>query len=144
MHSLGRYYSISLNKGAETVPLCDEIQLVQNYLSLQKLRYGAMIEDHYNISEDTGELHVLRNILQPLVENSIYHGIKPSGEPGSIFIEAHREDGCLVLAVRDNGMGMTEEEQGRLSADILNQNLHSFGVRGTIKRAKLFCNRTDI
>ncbi len=85
VQALGRYYSISLSKGAETVPLQDEIQLVQNYLSLQKLRYGELIEDHYSIADEVKELHVLRNILQPIVENCIYHGIKPSGEPGGIF-----------------------------------------------------------
>lgn len=142
--ALSSYYRVSLNKGAETVPLSEEISMIRNYLSLQKTRYGEMISDRYDVAPDAGAVPVLRNILQPLVENCIYHGIKPGGEPGLITITASIQGKALLIMVEDDGMGMTPEQLGGLDVDILDQNLTSFGLRGTIKRLRLFYNREDV
>ncbi|MDR2657570.1 MAG: histidine kinase [Oscillospiraceae bacterium] len=107
--TLSRYYNSSLMKGAAMVPLRSEIDMIQSYLSLQKLRYADMITDTYEITQEAGETLVLRNILQPLVENSIYHGIKPSGEPGRIPISARIAGDMLLISVRADGIGMTLE-----------------------------------
>lgn len=144
VNALSRYYSISLNKGAETVSLMEEVRMIQSYLSLQKMRYGEMITDEYDIEESAKAVPILRNTLQPLVENCIYHGIKPSGEPGVISISAKLKEDMLIVTVEDDGLGMTPEQLKTLDKDIIDQNLHSFGVRGTIKRARLFYNRQDL
>ena len=142
--ALSRFYRASLNKGQEVSPLCQEVDLIRNYLALQKTRYGDMIGDFYDISPAAGDAPVLRNILQPLVENCIYHGIKPSGEPGCIAIRAYLEGGRANIVVEDDGMGMSPEELEALNAHIVSQDSLSFGLRGTIKRLQLFYGQDDI
>lgn len=144
VNALGNYYRISLSKGSVTISLSDEIKLIKNYLSLQKLRYGEMISDNYLVQENTLEVKILKNILQPLVENCIYHGIRPSGEPGLITISAHINENCLFISVDDNGIGMKAEEIQSISDENLARNQSSFGLRGTIQRLKIHYGSDDI
>lgn len=141
---MGSYCRISLSKGSETISLADEIRLIRNYLALQKLRYGDMINDEYKVEDNTLNIKILKNILQPLVENSIYHGIRPSGEPGLITISAGIDMDYLFLSVEDNGIGMNEDEINSISNENLAGNQSSFGLRGTIQRLKIHYGTNDI
>lgn len=142
--ALGNYYRISLSKGSVTISLGDEIKLIKSYLALQKLRYGEMISDEYNVNGNTLEIKILKNILQPIVENCIYHGIRPSGEPGLITISSNIEKDYLFISVNDNGIGMKEEEIASISDENLARNQSSFGLRGTIQRLKIHYGCNDI
>lgn len=144
VNALGNFCKISLSKGSEVISLENEIRQIENYLLLQKLRYGEMIDDEYDIHPDTNHIKILKNILQPLVENSIYHGIRPSGEPGMIKTSAYIEDGFLILSVEDNGIGMDEAEIDSITDENLAGNQSSFGLRGTIQRLKLHYGNNDI
>ena len=144
VNALGSFCRISLSKGSETISLADEIRLIKNYLALQKLRYGDMINDEYNVEDNTLNINILKNILQPLVENSIYHGIRPSGEPGLITTSARIEEDYLFLSVKDNGIGMDENEINSISDENLAGNQSSFGLRGTIQRLKIHYGTNDI
>ncbi len=144
VNALGSFCRISLSKGSETISLADEIRLIKNYLALQKLRYGDMINDEYNVEDNTLNINILKNILQPLVENSIYHGIRPSGEPGLITTSARIEEDYLFLSVEDNGIGMDENEINSISDENLARNQSSFGLRGTIQRLKIHYGTNDI
>ncbi len=144
VNALGSFCRISLSKGSETINLGDEIRLIQNYLALQKLRYGEMISDEYDIDEKAVNVRILKNILQPLVENSIYHGIRPSGEPGMITTSARMEGNYLYLSVKDNGLGMDENEIESITDENLTKNQASFGLRGTIQRLKIHYGTDDI
>lgn len=144
VNALGSFCRISLSKGSEVISLENEVRQIQNYLLLQKLRYGEMISDEYNISPDTNQIRILKNILQPLVENSIYHGIRPSGEPGYIRTSAHINEGYLILSVEDNGVGMDEQEINSISDENLAGNQASFGLRGTIQRLKIHYGTDEI
>jgi len=142
--ALSGYYRMNLQKGAETVLLSEEIGMIKNYLALQKIRYTDMIEDQYEIQPEAANIPVLRNILQPLVENSIYHGIRPSGEPGFVRMAAGINNSKLVITVEDNGLGMSPELLNSLNDGTIEQNLTSFGLRGTVKRLRLFYGREDV
>ncbi len=144
VNALGSFCRISLSKGSEIISLENEVRQIQNYLLLQKLRYGEMISDEYNIAPDTNQIRILKNILQPLVENSIYHGIRPSGEPGYIKTSAHINEGYLILSVEDNGVGMDEQEINSISDENLAGNQASFGLRGTIQRLKIHYGTDEI
>ncbi|MDF2988216.1 MAG: putative signal transduction protein with a C-terminal ATPase domain [Eubacterium sp.] len=144
VNALGSFCRISLSKGSEKISLGDEITLIKNYLSLQKLRYGDMINDEYHIDQNTLNIKILKNVLQPLVENCIYHGIRPSGEPGLITTSAHLEGDHLYISVEDNGMGMEESEINSISDENLARNQSSFGLRGTIQRLKIHYGSNDI
>jgi two-component system sensor histidine kinase YesM len=104
--ALSDLFRIGLSRGQEMIPLDRELDHIRSYLLIQKTRYEDGLE--YSIA-DTGELGsvpVLKLILQPLVENAIYHGIKEAGRPGRLEVGARKEDGVLVLTVEDDGIGM--------------------------------------
>ncbi len=151
LETLGSFYRNFLSKGDRVIPLEREINIVKDYLSLQKLRYGDIIEDEYLIGEGTGQCMIPKLILQPLVENSIYHGIRLTGEKGTILIKTELTDGDLHILVRDTGVGMSEEQIEYLLSDHEGESLEnlgetseSFGLWGTIERVRLFCGKKDV
>ena len=145
---LGRFYRNFLSKGGREIPLSREIMIVQDYLSLQKLRYGDIINDEYDIAEDTKDCIVPKLILQPLVENSIYHGIRLKGESGTIRISSRMEEGRLHIVVRDTGVGMDEQQINKfiVSEDEAPEGLESesFGLWGTIERVRIYTGKKDV
>lgn len=149
IETLGNFYRNSLSKGSGEIPLSREVQIIKDYLYLQRLRYGDMIQDEYDIDEHTEDIIVPRLMLQPLVENSIYHGIRLKGEDGVIRITSKVEDNKLVIDVRDTGVGMSEDKIAQmLSMDETEQSgtdgvLNGFGLKGTIKRVRIYCNNND-
>lgn len=144
--TLGNFYRNSLSKGSREIPLSREIRIVQDYLYLQRLRYGDVLIDEYHLDERTLDLVVPKLILQPLVENSIYHGIRLKGEEGIISITSRLMDDGLHLYVYDTGIGMDEETINKvLSKDepiVDNPStnvLSGFGLKGTIQRLRYYC-----
>ncbi len=142
--SLGQFYKISLNKGNEILLFEQEIKMTQEYLSLQKLRYGNIICDQYDLCPNTLNIPILKNTLQPLVENCINHGIKPSGEIGTIIIRSKIKNNLLYVTVTDDGLGMSPDQITYITSDYLDENTASFGLRGTIARLKLYYGTTDL
>ena len=151
LETLGSFYRNFLSKGDREIPLSREISIVQDYLRLQKLRYGDIIEDEYDIAEDTENYIIPKLILQPIVENSIYHGIRLTGERGLISIKSRLIDDVLHIYVRDTGVGMSEEQIEKLLSahdDIKPggepEPSESFGLWGTIERIRYFCGTNDV
>lgn len=150
LETLGSFYRNFLSKGNRDIPLKTEINITKDYLSLQKLRYGEIINDEYEIAEETMDIMIPKLILQPLVENSIYHGIRMTGEPGIIRITTKAVGTDLHIIVYDTGVGMTEERinsilNGEIEDDPMGDPKHSsFGLKGTIERIRYSCNREDI
>ncbi|WP_026510106.1 cache domain-containing sensor histidine kinase [Butyrivibrio sp. LC3010] len=147
LETLGSFYRNFLSKGGREIPLEREVQIVKDYLSLQKLRYGDILEDEYDIDEDTLSFIVPKLILQPLVENCIYHGIRMKGEKGTIKVSAKLIDGELHLTIKDTGVGMDADKiESILSAKgaTNDQNTESFGLWGTIERIRFYTGREDV
>ena len=136
--SLSEYYRESLSKGSEVVSFKTEISIVKNYLKLQKMRFPDMFEDVYEISEQVWEYRIPRLILQPLVENALYHGIIPMADWGIIKIQAFVEAENFVVTVSDDGVGMEKEKMQEILSGNLEMNQKSFGLRGTIERLHIF------
>ena len=144
MKALGSYYRISLSRGREVITVAEEIDVVKNYMSIQQVRYGDIFTMHYDIDENSTRHKILKLILQPLVENSLYHGIKPKGEKGNIYIRCRQYDQYIELAVEDDGVGTDRETismvlDNRYDADAK----PSFGLRGTIERLRIFYGLKD-
>lgn len=138
MKALGSYYRTSLNKGSEVITVGEEIDVVRNYLTIQKIRYGDILTDSYEIETGIEKTRILKLVLQPLVENALYHGIKPRGEPGHISVSAARQDGFVKLTVSDNGVGMTEDNIHKIFEGVKPGEETNFGMRGTIERLRIF------
>jgi len=138
LEALGSYYRTSLSKGKEIITLREEVDIIKAYLTLQKLRYGNIFTVNYGIDKRVYEYKTLKLVLQPLVENSLYHGIKPKGEMGHIEVSIRLENESIVISVEDDGIGMSEEELLALTKDKIDSNSSSFGLKGTIKRLQIF------
>ncbi|MCR5441610.1 MAG: sensor histidine kinase [Lachnospiraceae bacterium] len=147
LETLGRFYRNFLSKGDREITLEKEVAIVRDYLSLQKLRYGDILEDEYDVDKEAGDCIVPKLILQPLVENSIYHGIRQKGEPGVIKISAHIVDGILHLSVYDTGVGMNYETAQEIMSGkkkITSGVEDSFGLWGTIERVRYYSHIDDV
>lgn len=103
--SLAAFFRLSLNQGKALVSLRDELEHARQYLIIQKERYGDKLAFTIAADENLLNLQVPKIILQPLVENSIYHGIKPMDGSGLVEITASQAEGFLLLSVKDNGVG---------------------------------------
>lgn len=108
--ALGNLFRIGLSKGKEMISVHEELEHVRSYLAIQKARYEDKLTYEVNFDENILNYSVLKLILQPLVENAIYHGINARRGGGKITITAKREDGKLYFSVVDNGIGITKEK----------------------------------
>lgn len=143
METLGNFYRNFLSKGDREIPLRRELRIIRDYLSLQKLRYGDIFEDEYILDDTTLDYKIPKLILQPLVENSIYHGVRLKGEKGVIRITTHMEEDGLHIIVYDSGIGISEEQIKKVlesSEEDEGNALSGFGLRGTICRIRYYCD----
>ncbi len=148
LETLGSFYRNFLSKGDRNIPLRREINIIQDYLKLQRLRYGDIIKDEYNIDENTRDCIIPKLLLQPLVENSIYHGIRLKGEEGMVRISSYRSEDKLHILVYDTGVGMSDlmiEEMLRIDESTVEDSSErkSFGLKGTIKRIRYYSDTND-
>lgn len=144
LEALGEYYRTSLSKGREVITVGEEIEIVKNYFLLQKLRYGDIFTDTYEIDERVLNFKILKLVLQPIAENALYHGIKPKGEHGIIKLTVELIDNLINISIEDDGVGMTEEELDKVVSDKIDNNNLSFGLRGTIERLRIFYGTSDV
>nr|WP_183597240.1 sensor histidine kinase [Paenibacillus phyllosphaerae] len=138
LEALGSYYRMSVSKGRDIITIGEEIDMVRNYLKIQKARYQDIFEVEYDVDESCCPHKILKLVLQPLVENSLYHGIRSKGMKGTIRISAHHADGMLRISVADDGIGMSEEEVARIVRPEGKGQIESFGLWGTLERLRIF------
>ena len=139
--ALARFFRLSLGKGKNIVTVKDEIDHVKNYLMIQHMRFKNKFDYEFDIAEDVLELPSLKLMLQPLVENAIYHGMEFMDGDGLITIKAWQEEDELYLSVADNGLGMTEDKvemilTGKSSSG--NGRGSGIGVKNVNERIKLY------
>ncbi|TCL57189.1 two-component system sensor histidine kinase YesM [Kineothrix alysoides] len=121
------------------VTLEHEISLINDYFTIQQYRYGGTITLHYNIEDETlNSCRILKFTLQPIVENSIFHGIEPKGNAGSIEIHIYRDEtGDIRIDITDDGVGMTPEVAAHLldtEAPAESSFFKEFGISNVHKR----------
>lgn len=141
LETLGNFYRRFLSKGSTDLSLGEEIEIVKSYLSLQRTRFEDIFTDEYEIEEGLSSIRVPRLILQPLVENSIYHGIRPKGEHGVIRVTVKRQEDFLFLSIYDNGIGMSTHQRELLFSG---KDSRSFGFQGTIERIRYYYKTEDV
>lgn len=138
MKFLGSYYRVSLSKGSEVISIKDEVEVVRNYASIQQVRYGDIFDIHYDIDDRANNYKIPKLVLQPLVENALYHGIKPKGEKGNITIHVKYLGDFIELSVEDDGVGMDKGTIEQILNNEVKDEIKSFGLKGTIERLKIF------
>ena len=139
--ALARFFRLSLGKGKNIVTVKDEIDHVKNYLMIQHMRFKNKFDYEFDIAEDVLELPSLKLMLQPLVENAIYHGMEFMDGDGMIMVKAWRKEDELYLSVADNGLGMTEDKvEMILTGESTSGNGRGsgIGVKNVNERIKLY------
>jgi two-component system sensor histidine kinase YesM len=143
VEALGKFFRLSLSHGKEMVLIRNEINHVKNYLYIQQFRHGEEYEYIVDV-EDLAVLdkHIPKLILQPLVENAIYHGLLPAEKKGLVIIKAYLNNGFIYFKIIDNGIGisaaMTAEINAILQGEIqVKEAKKYFGLRNVNRRLKL-------
>lgn len=139
--ALARFFRLSLGKGKNIVTVKAEIDHVKNYLMIQHMRFKNKFDYEFEIAEDVLELSSLKLMLQPMVENAIYHGMEFMDGDGLIKIKVWREADELYLSVTDNGLGMTEDKVAMVLAGKSNSGNgrgSGIGVKNVNERIKLY------
>jgi two-component system sensor histidine kinase YesM len=112
--ALARLFRLSISKGKEIVDVASELEHVKNYLTIQKIRYKDRLDYRIEVDDAVKSYKIVKIILQPLVENAIYHGIKNNSAVGMVRISGYRTERGMDLVVRDDGVGMDRESLERL------------------------------
>ena len=112
--SLARLLRQSISNEDETVLIGQEIQYVKSYLTIQKMRYKDKLEFEINVDPSINSVHIVKLVLQPIVENAIYHGLKYKESKGMLTVNGYQKDGNAVIEIADDGVGMDEETLNRI------------------------------
>lgn len=135
--SLAKLMRASASDANELVNVQTEIDYVTNYLRIQKMRYQDKLQYRIEVDPEVQSAKILRLTLQPLVENAIYHGIKPLRGKGLVIIAVSSEQQSLLIRIADNGVGFSPEAAERLT-DQTPRNDDSIGLSNVNDRIKLF------
>ncbi|CAG1011434.1 two-component system, sensor histidine kinase YesM [Anaerolineales bacterium] len=142
--ALSNFFRISLSKGMDWITIGEEVERVRNYLTIQKMRYQDILDFKIEVDENVFENTILKLILQPLVENALYHGIKNKRQRGTISVRARQKgEDEVLLEVEDDGIGFTTEKLAQLRAELEDDSgdikLESgFGIGNVNKRIRLY------
>ena len=138
--SLARLFRIALSRGNSIIPLADELEHARHYMTIQQIRFKNKFETKITTQPGTEGLYTLKLIVQPILENAIYHGMASAEDDGLISVNACREGDDLVIDVADNGLGMRPE----VAASLLDENRpdvrtsgSGIGVRNVHQRIRL-------
>lgn len=138
--ALAKFFRISLSKGKNIITVKDEVEHVRNYLMIQNMRFKNRFEYSIDVDEKVLSYSSLKLMLQPLVENAIYHGMEFMDGDGEIDVKVFKEDNSLYFTITDNGLGMSEDMvETLLSKDFVSSKKGSgIGVKNVNERIKLY------
>lgn len=148
--ALSDFFRISLSSGADWIPISQEKKHIEGYLKIQQTRYRDIMKYEIDIPDDIGEYYILKLLLQPLVENALYHGIKIRRGGGTIKVSATPKDSYLLFCVKDTGSGMSREQLDNLKErlkkgqpSVSEGGSGGFGLVNVNMRIRLYYNLQD-
>ncbi len=140
--SLTTLFRTGISRGQDIIPLSEEISHIRSYLTIQKIRYENQFEYELDIDESALDCLTLKLILQPVVENALYHGIKMKKGKGMISIRARRVRSLIIIEVSDNGAGIRqerlEEVRRALSSPVSEAEPTVYGLKNVHDRLKIY------
>ncbi|MBR6382691.1 MAG: histidine kinase [Lachnospiraceae bacterium] len=150
IQNTAEFFRYNVREGNTTVKLADEISLIDHYIYILNVRFSGDIKYEKDIDESLTDILMPSMILQPIVENSVNHGIKEMEGKGKIALRVYGEDDNVFISVKDNGIGMTQEMIDKvLSGELTEEEkaapvgAHGIGMDNVIKRLRLFTDRED-
>ncbi len=134
---LSRFYRISLNNGKKIVTVREEIELTKNYISIQQIRFQDLLHITYDIDESLFEKKTIKLILQPMIENSINHGLWNDESGINIIIRLYKSDSGMIFEVIDDGVGISPDKQKNLFTNQVKQST-GYSMKNVNERIKLY------
>ncbi|TBL79097.1 sensor histidine kinase [Paenibacillus thalictri] len=139
--SLGAFYRISLSNGASVIRVDEELEHINSYLAIEKMKYNEKFDYHIELEEGLEACLILKLLLQPLVENAITHGIRHVEYRGYIAIRIQKIEESLQFLVYDNGIGMPAQKLQQLNQDtLISTGKGGFGIKNVRERIRLSYN----
>lgn len=138
---LSRFYEFRIHRGRNIIPIRDEIEQVKSYLTIQKIRYGNSLDYHLDTSENLLNKQIVKMVVQPLVENSISHGIQCREGAKDIYIRVYDKDGDVVIEVEDLGIGIPPDKLRSMNerlTDCRDVPIEGYGIYNVNERIKLY------
>ncbi len=126
--SLSDTFKLSLNKGDKLIRVNDELEKIKAYMKIQNLRHGDRFDFKMEVEEELMELKMISFILQPIVENSVYHGLEPKRGKGKISVRGYKRNDMLHFVIEDDGVGISD----------LSKLDTGYGVHNIQERIRLF------
>ena len=149
IQNVASFFRYRIRKGSAETTLSDEIALVDNYIYILNVRFSGEI--HYTKKVDASLLHIAMPgmMLQPIVENAVNHGIRGIERKACITLTASREGGRAVVSIKDNGIGMEQEQidaimEGKTIADRTETDSNGVGLHNVMTRLELFYGSDDL
>lgn len=136
--ALGNFYRNSLNSGLELIKVKDEIECIESYITVLNIRYDNKIKLICEIEEEIKELLILKLILQPLVENAAYHGLRNKLGSGNITIKGYRDEEEIIFVVSDDGLGMSSDRVDEILEGKHKKDKSGFGIYSSSQRISLY------
>lgn len=150
--ALGDMFRYSIKTDSELVAAAEEIQHVDNYMAIQQIRYGDKITFHKEMEEHVLQTRMLKLLLQPLVENAIYHGLENKRGKGQITIKGYEQEELVIFEICDDGVGMSQEQVIELKqllaqppefSSIGQRTKQSIGIKNVHSRLALYYGLED-
>jgi two-component system sensor histidine kinase YesM len=145
VRALSSFFRITLSKGKDWITIREEVEHTRSYLTIQKMRYRDILDYRIEVDEQVQDSTILKLIIQPLVENALYHGIKNKRSGGAILVRVQQQDpASILLQVEDNGIGYTPERWAAVEAELQDNSgamrikESGFGLDNVNKRVKLY------
>ena len=137
--SLARLLRQSISNEEEQVPIGQEVEYARSYLTIQKMRYKDKLEFQIQVDAQIMRVPIIKLVLQPLIENAIYHGLKYKEGKGLLIVRGYREGENAVLQIKDNGAGMDEQTLSHIfEKHKVNYRSNGVGVYNVQKRLQLY------
>ena len=137
--SLAKFLRQSISNEDQQVSIGQEVEYARSYLTIQKMRYKNKLEYEIYLEASIKSCQIVKLVLQPIIENAIYHGIKYKEGMGLLTVRGYEKDGCVVLEVADNGVGMDEETLKHIfERHKVNYRSNGVGVYNVQQRLKLY------
>jgi len=139
--ALTKLLRIGLSRGDEIITIGNEVEHVNNYLIIQKMRYRKKFDYVIDVPEDIKEYKILKLVLQPLAENALYHGIKNKMEKGTIRISAEKDSNTIDFYVSDTGIGMSQKQIAVLEKSLEDKEstkAEGVGLKNVNERMKIY------
>lgn len=135
---LSVFFRTVLSKGEDVISLHDEVLHTKSYLEIQQIRYSDILDYAIELPQDMEEIRLPKMTLQPLVENALYHGVKEKRGKSSIWITFEDVGKDIVIQVKDDGIGMTEDRLREVQEGLKNNQSVGFGMSAVEGRLKLY------